>query len=163
MRKTIAFILAAPLFAAAAIAADITGRVVDSSSEPLPGASVRLLENDSVTRALAVADVDGRFSIPSIKPGNYSLSLTMTGMDTVTRTLAVPATDTILSIKRHNPHRNLHHSERGRCHGCESRSRGQTRHTLEFNAGSYATKQNATVEDLLKETAWSPGWGVTVR
>ena len=38
MRKTIAFILAAPLFAAAAIAADITGRVVDSSSEPLPGA-----------------------------------------------------------------------------------------------------------------------------
>ena len=58
MRKTIAFILAAPLFAAAAIAADITGRVVDSSSEPLPGASVRLLENDSVTRALAVADDD---------------------------------------------------------------------------------------------------------
>ncbi len=46
-----------------------------------------------------MADVDGRFSIPSIKPGNYSLSLTMTGMDTVTRTLAVPATDTILNVK----------------------------------------------------------------
>ncbi len=150
MRKTIAFILAAPLFAAAAIAADITGRVVDSSSEPLPGASVRLLENDSVTRALAVADVDGRFSIPSIKPGNYSLSLTMTGMDTVTRTLAVPATDTILNVKDITLTETSITLKEAVVTAVKAAVVAR-QDTLEFNAGSYATKQNATVEDLLKK------------
>ncbi len=150
MKKSILFILAAPAFAAAAIAADITGRAVDSSSEPLPGVSVRLLENDSVTRALAVADVDGRFSIPSVKPGNYALSLTMTGMDTVTRTISVPDTASIINIGDITLTEASVTLKEAVVTAVKAAVVAK-QDTLEFNAGSYATRQNSTVEDLLKK------------
>lgn len=150
MKKSILFILAAPAFAAAAIAADITGRAVDSSSEPLPGVSVRLLENDSVTRALAVADVDGRFSIPSVRRGDYALSLTMTGMDTVTRTISVPDTDSLINVGDITLTEASVTLKEAVVTAVKAAVVAK-QDTLEFNAGSYATRQNSTVEDLLKK------------
>ena len=77
MKKTITFLAAAALAVCtlAGYAADITGRVTDGAGEPLMQASVRLLKPDSAFVAGTAADLDGRFSLPAVKPGRYLLDI----------------------------------------------------------------------------------------
>lgn len=67
-------LLAAPL-AQAQAPGKIAGRIVDSSGEPLPGATV-LIEGTSQG---ASADIDGYYFILQVRPGTYSLRVSYIG------------------------------------------------------------------------------------
>ncbi len=70
------FALAAP--ASAQTPGKIAGRIVDTSGQPLPGASV-LVEGTSLG---ASADVDGYYYILQVRPGTYRLRVTFVGFGT---------------------------------------------------------------------------------
>jgi hypothetical protein len=66
---------------------EITGRVVDSAGEPLPGASISagsILSNAS--RKTATADSRGDFKLDGVGPGLYSVFVNMPGYVLVPRT-----------------------------------------------------------------------------
>ncbi|WP_285008657.1 carboxypeptidase-like regulatory domain-containing protein [Pedobacter faecalis] len=56
----------------------IRGRVTDSQSKPIPSATVFI----NATTRITATDEHGRFSISSVAPGNYELSISMLGYDT---------------------------------------------------------------------------------
>ncbi len=72
---TILFIL---MFAAAAKAQSIKGRIIDAStSEPLTGATVKI----EGLKLGAVADIDGTYEIDNLTPGVYDLKVSYIGYD----------------------------------------------------------------------------------
>ncbi len=75
------------LFVGASAQAGTLGGIVldDSTSRPLPGADVRL----SGTRIGTAADLDGRFTLPSVPPGEWKLEISHVGYATVTRPVAI--------------------------------------------------------------------------
>lgn len=68
----------------------ISGRVVDETGNPLPGASIKVLESTSGAQSKA----DGSYSI-SLAPGTYTLAVSFISYTTATRTkIAVKAGET---------------------------------------------------------------------
>ena len=151
MKKTILTLLISSSLAAGLYGTVITGTVLDSEGNPLPGATVKLVEtSDSTKRQLVVSNTDGIFKIPDINNGRYSISVSMIGMDTAEK---------IFTISDSIPEANL-----GKIVLSEEATMLKEtvvtgvkaavvakQDTLEFNAGSYKTHANATVEDLLKK------------
>jgi len=79
---TIAFLMI-PLFSFAQIAGKIDGYVKDAKTgEPLPGANVMI----KGTTLGTATDVDGYFYMINIRPGTYTLSVSMMGYTTLTKT-----------------------------------------------------------------------------
>ncbi|SNC75556.1 TonB-linked outer membrane protein, SusC/RagA family [Hymenobacter gelipurpurascens] len=72
----------------------IRGRVLDARSEPLPGATVRLLN----TVLGASSDVEGRFEVTSsLAPGNYQLEISSVGYSPVRRRVTL-GTETTVTV-----------------------------------------------------------------
>jgi uncharacterized repeat protein (TIGR01451 family) len=68
---------------------DVQGLVVDqSSNQPLPGASVQLGENASVS---AISAADGSFHLTAIPPGSYTLQISATGYQSRTQSIQIVA------------------------------------------------------------------------
>jgi hypothetical protein len=59
----------------------ITGTVVDSSGGAIPGASV-LVHNEAGLSITAVTNAQGVFSLPSLNPGPYTVTVTLSGFKT---------------------------------------------------------------------------------
>ena len=74
--------VALPLMVDAGTTGKISGRVMDSSGQPLPGASV-VIEG---TQRGSTADADGYFLILSMDPGVFSLKASMIGYNANTKT-----------------------------------------------------------------------------
>ena len=83
---TILFALCLTL-AASAQKATITGTVVDSDGEPLPGATVVVMQLDSTQVTGQSAKNDGTFSISGFQVGNYLLRVSYIGYKTAWRKL----------------------------------------------------------------------------
>ena len=149
MNKTITFLAAAALAACAlaGYAADITGRVTDGAGEPLMQASVRLLKPDSAFVAGTAADLDGRFSLPAVKPGRYLLETTYVGFAPVTMPVEVGKAN--LSMKPIVMSESSKSLAEVTVTAVKTPVKVMT-DTVEFNADSYLTRPNAVVEDLLK-------------
>jgi len=64
----------------------IGGTITDAANAPVVNASVTIVERGRQTRSRA----DGRYTIPGLPAGNYTLSVTA-GMTTQTRIITVPA------------------------------------------------------------------------
>lgn len=78
----LALLIALPLSGAfAGSTGKITGRVIDSSGSPLPGASV-VIEG---TQRGAIADADGFYVIIAVDPGLYDLTASLVGYSNVTK------------------------------------------------------------------------------
>jgi len=74
----------------------VSGRV-SSDKEPLPGATVRLLENKSTT----VTDASGRFSLPPVSAGTYTLQVSFIGFETLEKRVEVSeSTDLNMTLKQ---------------------------------------------------------------
>lgn len=70
----------------------ISGQITDEQGSPLPSANVILLNaSDSVLIKGWVADVDGKFSLEQIAPGNYLLVSSMVGFTKTYQSLRVAA------------------------------------------------------------------------
>lgn len=136
---------------ASLFAAVISGDVKDSAGSPLPGTTVRLsTERDSVQKAFTISDDNGMFVIDNIATGDYTLHISMVGMDPVVKTVSIKDADervntgTIILTE-------------------EAKMLKETvvtavkaavvakQDTMEFNAGSFKVQTNANVEDLLKK------------
>lgn len=148
-RSTIALILmlASGL---AALAADITGTVKDrETSEPLMEASVKLLAaKDSAFVAGVTTDIDGKFTLPSVKKGKYLLDISYIGYAgheqevTVGSAARVRLGDILLKESSHLL---------GEVSVVATKTPIKVMEdTVEYNADSYHTQPNAVVEDLLK-------------
>src|SRR5437879_13513876 len=78
MTITLAFLIA--------LAGDtVSGRIVDSAGSPLPAAAVQLVELHRTTLAAS----DGRFSLPDVPPGRYTLVVRHPGYAAVVRPVVV--------------------------------------------------------------------------
>jgi len=64
-----------------------TGRITDQGGRPLSGIALLLQPGDSA----AITDADGKFSLKSVSPGDYSLTATGRGYVPFQDTLQVPA------------------------------------------------------------------------
>jgi Ca-activated chloride channel homolog len=63
----------------------LTGRVIDASGAPLPGASVRIVGTPRIT----VTDAKGEFRFEGVPAGNYEIAVSLAGFISATRTAIV--------------------------------------------------------------------------
>lgn len=88
MRKSIALILTAFLYAATGLAQTAsTGRlvgVVSGLDGVLPGATVVVTDNQTGRERTVVASEQGAFTVPQLDAGTYTVKVTATGFKTFT-------------------------------------------------------------------------------
>ena len=138
-------------FSLLAQAADITGKIVDSENSPLPGASLLLTAlPDSTKIDLKVSDIDGDFKIPNIKEGKYALTVSMTGMDTVIKYLDISKPDESLNLGNLRLSESAILLKEAVVTGVRAAVVAK-QDTIEFNADSFHTSTNSTVDQLLKK------------
>ncbi|TWW02331.1 TonB-dependent receptor [Chitinophaga pinensis] len=136
----------------------IKGLLTDSSAaHPLPDATVALLNGrDSSLAATAFTDKKGAFSFSGVALGNYRIYITFLGYKPIFKSVTLSATDPVLdmgTIQLKGKGLLLNEVEIIQ----EVPPITVKKDTLEFNAGSFKTRENAVVEDLLKKLP-----GVTV-
>jgi hypothetical protein len=154
---TALFIIHYPLFinntlAQGNRAMSITGTVVDSlTRKPLMEASVSLLAaRDSSLVTFGITDGDGKFVFPKIAEGQYRVLVTYVGYRGRSKRVSVtpdnPSADagTMLLVAQSQTLTEV--EVQG-----EKAPIAVKGDTLEFNAGSFKTRPNAQVEDLLKK------------
>jgi outer membrane receptor protein involved in Fe transport len=93
VRLFVVVCLLAFLFPAAALAADLTGRITDRSGGVLPKAVVTALNIATGETKSATADDQGRFRIADLAPGTYLVTVGSAGFSDAARTLVVTTND----------------------------------------------------------------------
>jgi hypothetical protein len=79
----------AALPAAAQQTGSITGKVTDSSGGVLPGVTVEATSSVLPTARVTTTDSHGVFQMPALPPGDYKITYTLQGMQTVTKNVRV--------------------------------------------------------------------------
>ncbi len=144
--STLLCIALAPVYSAV-----VTGRVTDVDGSGLPGVSVRIMSlPDSVNKALVVTETNGGFKAPRIAAGNYMLHLSMIGMDDIEKAFQVPDTARTVNLGRFDMHEAAVTLSDAIVTAVKDAVVAK-QDTMEFNADSFKTQTNATVEDLLKK------------
>lgn len=136
--------------------ASVSGKLVDTvGHQSLKNASVALLQTtDSAVVAVVLATETGSFSIKNIPFGSYLLQMSFQGYQSVIKQV---------TLQQHNAHLQLGtFAMRPVATQLTEVTVQQSpmvikKDTVEYNAGSFKTKPNAVVEDLLKKLP-----GVTV-
>lgn len=133
------------------LAATIKGLVVDTDGLELPGVTAKLTNiTDSVPTAAGITDLEGYFKFENLPPSIYVLQLSMTSMDPMTRTIEVNDSNEVVNLGTMELHENSIMLSEAVVTAIKSAVIAK-QDTLEFNAGSFHTNPNATVEDLLKK------------
>jgi hypothetical protein len=145
------FLLTASVYTASAQKYSISGIVTDSAQSPLPSSTVMLLNaKDSTLVNFGVTDVKGAFEIKNVSRGDYFLKITFVGYSPFEKRVSVSGNSPVIAV-------GLIKMEAQSLQLGEVVIRGEKapvtvkRDTIEFNAGSFKTKANANVEDLLKK------------
>lgn len=134
-----------------ALGAVVSGSIFDHSGESLPGAIITLRSMpDSTLVAGSMADIDGNFHIDNLAPGKYNVRFSMVGLTDQPYNFEIESQrDT---VKFDNIVLDENSVMLGEVTISAVRAAVVAKEdTLEFNAGSYHTSPNATVEDLLKK------------
>ena len=133
------------------LASVISGRVVDDRNEPLPATAVQLVSlPDTVRAGYMLAGDDGGFRFDSVNPGRYVLLISMTGMDGVSREISVPDSTSDVALGDIPLTENAVTLNEAVVTAVRAAVVAK-QDTLEFNAGSFHTGPNSSVEDLLKK------------
>lgn len=150
--KKIFLLIAVLTFCASAWAQKISvkGQVTDSLSGPLPSATVMVLSpKDSSLVNFGVSDVKGAFEIRNVSRGEYLIKITFVGYASYLKRFTTPAEGTVLDLGKIQMESAARQLGEFVMMG-EKNPVTVKRDTIEFNASSFKTKTNATVEDLLK-------------
>lgn len=75
----------------------ISGKVVDSTGGVLPGVTVEAKGDVLPTPRVSVTDDQGDYTLPALPPGNYTVTFTLGGMQTVTRQARVQLQQTTVA------------------------------------------------------------------
>jgi carboxypeptidase family protein/TonB-dependent receptor-like protein len=89
---------ASPAFAQAG-RAEIRGSVADSSGGVLPGVTVTVIETNTGVQRTVVTDAEGRFVIPTLTPGTYTVKVELASFQTQVRELLALAVGQELSLE----------------------------------------------------------------
>ena len=134
-----------------AIGADITGGVYDSDNVSLPGVTITLKNlPDSVTLKNLITDADGNFRISNIKPGKYFLAFSMTGMEQAAKDFVIKKNSEKIYIGKIYLKESAILLKEAVVTGVRAAVTAK-QDTIEFNADSFHTSPNATVDQLLKK------------
>jgi hypothetical protein len=151
MKKLLLILCLAVSAMATAQKFSIKGQLVDSLSNPLPAATVMLLNpKDSSLVNFGVANAQGNFEIKNVSKGEHLFKVSFIGFRSFTQKIVTPETAQVieLGLIRLEPASN----ELQAVEFTADKAPVTVKHdTIEFNAGSFKTKQNAVVEDLLKK------------
>ena len=151
--KKLVLILFISVASSAALAQKFTiqGQLVDTLSKPLPSATVLLLSvKDSSLVNFGVGDVNGRFAIKNVSKGEHLFKVTFMGFRPFTKKIITPETGTLIDLGVVQMEPSTNELDAIEIAG-ERAPVTVKKDTIEFNAGSFKTKQNAVVEDLLKK------------
>ena len=152
MNKRILSLLAVSLFAAATlIAATVKGKIVDAQGQPLVGATATLLTlPDSTIVSGSMTDADGGYIFNKLMLRRYALKASMTGMDTEVTDFTVKDSTEIIELPPLKLYDESTVLKELVVKGVKTAVVAKE-DTLEFNADSFHTTENAMVEDLLKK------------
>jgi hypothetical protein len=129
--------------------ATIKGQVTDTLYSSLPSSTVMILNSkDSTLVNFGVTDAKGVFEIKNVNKGEYLLKVTFVGFTPYLKRIATTV-DPVLDLGRIKMEPLTKELEGVVIMG-EKNPVTVKKDTIEFNAGSFKTKTNATVEDLLK-------------
>lgn len=81
----VVFLLASPAFGQGG-RAEINGTVFDQAKAVLPGATVTVTDENTGLERTTVSGEEGRFVIPTLVPGRYTIKAELQGFQTATRT-----------------------------------------------------------------------------
>jgi outer membrane receptor protein involved in Fe transport len=152
MQKTfLVFIIIVIAQQAAAQKFSVKGEVLDTLNNPLPSATVLLMNAaDSTLVNFGVSDTNGMFELKAIDPKEYLFKITFIGYRTYTRKISPPDTGDILNLGTINME--TEQSELGEVVvQAEQIPVMVKKDTIEYHAGSFKTKPNDNVESLLKK------------
>src|SRR3954466_11203253 len=99
----LSWILAVPVLAQSGTST-ISGVVRDSTDAPLPGATVKVINEDTGVAIETVSNAEGLYRVPALVPGHYRVEIILEGFDLAVRrpiTLEVSQTlavDAVLSV-----------------------------------------------------------------
>lgn len=129
----------------------IKGQVVDSLSGPMPAATVMLLNpKDSSLVNFALSNTQGFFEIKNISRGTYELKITFMGFAPFSQKIEADGTSPVIEAGQLKLLPQATELDPFVVKG-EKAPVSIKGDTIEFNAGSFKTKANANVEDLLKK------------
>jgi hypothetical protein len=85
--RIVAGIVLSLMFGMAARAqnATLTGTVSDESGAMMPGVEITVSNTETGIKRTTTSDAQGRWNVPSLNPGTYEVSTTLTGFDTMVR------------------------------------------------------------------------------
>lgn len=130
---------------------NLSGTLTDTLNSPLPSATIMLLNaKDSSLVNFGVSDGKGFFTMRSIPHGRYIFKVSFVGYALHTQAIAPDANVTDLDLGRVRLKPQSTQLDEVVVQG-EAVPVKVKRDTIEFNAGSFKTKANANVEDLLKK------------
>ena len=134
-----------------AFAGVITGSVFDNTGESLPGASVTIRTMpDSTLVTGTMTDIDGLFKVENLPVGKYSVRFSMVGLNDQLHNFEVETPRDTINMDNIVLNENSVLLNEVTVTAVRAAVVAKE-DTLEFNAGSYHTTPNATVEDLLKK------------
>ncbi len=149
-RTTIAGLLLLASTAAVSQKFSVKGQVADSVAGPLPSATVMVLSSsDSSLVNFGVSDARGFFEIKNVSQGRYLLKISFVGYVPFTRLIETPKAGTSVDVGVLNLHVMTTELQTVVVKGDIPVI--VKRDTIEYNAGSFKTKANANVEDMLKK------------
>jgi outer membrane receptor protein involved in Fe transport len=129
----------------------INGQLSDTLQNPLPGATVLLLNrSDSSLVNFNSSDRNGFFEIRSISPGAYLLKITYIGYRPYLTPIETPPERQTLDLGKIKLQPVANELEAIEI-AADRAPVTVKKDTIEFNAGAFKTNPNAVVEDLLKK------------
>ncbi len=132
-------------------AAIVKGLVQDADGQPLPGVAIQLISlPDSLRTGYLMTGVDGNFNFKDLKPGKYRFLAEMTGMDNIDKDIEIKQADQTLELGTLKLTDNAIMLKEAVVTGVRAAVVAK-QDTIEFNADSYHTAPNGTVNDLLKK------------
>lgn len=150
MKKVLLLVLMLVAVAAHAQKFSIKGQVTDTLSAALPSTTVMLLNSkDSTLVNFGVSDLKGFFEIRNVNKGEYLLKITFVGYTSHMQRIVTPIEPAAIDVGKIKLAPQTKELDAVVITG-EKNPVTVKKDTIEFNAGSFKTKTNANVEDLLK-------------
>jgi hypothetical protein len=128
----------------------VKGLVVDTAQQALPFTTVVLLQpTDSVLYKFAITNKSGIFTLDKVKPGNYVLQISYMGFQNMARMIEVKQ-QKVANIGTFRLAENYELVDEVSIEADHIPILFK-KDTIEYNANAFKTKDNAVVEDLLKQ------------
>jgi len=127
----------------------VSGSLQDGQTRtPLIGATVVLIpQRDTSQKLFGLTDAQGHFQIGNLTSGNYRLSISYLGYQSLQRTIAIEKSQSLnLGVLYLQPTKTILQEVKVVGQVPPSQMKGDT---VEYNAQAYKTNPNATAEDLV--------------